>query len=512
MKARPTPQYLADTRRAWEEAARSGRDEQKRVLCDRASKIGYTYSGFVRLLDLGKRKRALTDKEILRMQEVEVYARKVFDLKMKSTYDGKNATYRRAYKSLLKFGQIPADVTEKMVYAAINRLNLANDSVAPHGKVKRKDALDCFEIDFTKSVYFHFNKKGEIFLLPNYQTKKAEQRLWISASVDVCTGVCYMEYAMATGENIDYVTEATLRAFERKDEVDLSTGEVCGFSTLLMGMPKQVYVDRGAGWRSHEIKRMLGKLNIKLILGANVRSKSGALTTISNKRGRGMVEKLIGDFKKDFETGLWHEHLNGSLPPDMTLGYLNDLLKEWCTARNKAPHPHFKTSTRWELFKDILDRAEYPPEDACHYGTAQDTATVIQRMIKPRDGNWYIAPSWANDGDRLEYVLKRKKCFVYHKNELLELMPQSVIREEAEEEFIESDLYEGIELRARFNDELKFFSAGEVVISSLVGDLEDDRREFLSKPRTPDEIRERARYFVMVKNNKKIIKMERVLQ
>ena len=507
MKARPTPQYLADTRRAWEEAARFGRDEQKRVLCDRAAKIGYTYSGFVRLLDLGMRKRTLTDKDILRMQQVDVYARKVFDLKMQSTYDGKNATYRRAYKSLITRGEIPIEVTEKQIYAAINRLNLANDSIAPHGEVRRGEALDCMQIDFTKSVYFHFNAKEEIFLMPNYQTKKSESRLWIGASVDICTRMCYLEYYMASGESSNFVMDVMLRAFESKEDVDVN-GEITGYSKLLQGLPKQVYVDRGAGNKAKETLRMLDKLGIKRITGANVRSKSGVLTTISNKRGRGMVEKLIGDFKRDFETGLWHEKLGGTLPPDITLGFLNERLRAWCIERNTSPHPKFKSANRWELFADILNTAEFPPEDARSYGTGQNTCTVIQRLIRPQDGKYYVAPSWANDGDQVETVCRNKKCFVYHKNELFEVQPQTVIRAQMDEEFVESDLYEGVELRARFNDELKFFSGGEIVIAKLARDLEDDKREFLGKGRTPDEIRSKARYFVTAMGNKKIIKME----
>lgn len=507
MKARPTPQYLADTRRAWEEAARSGRDEQKRVLCDRAAKIGYTYSGFVRLLDLGMRKRTLTDKDIVRMQQIDVYARKVFDLKMQSTYDGKNATYRRAYKSLLFRGEIPVEVTEKQVYAAINRMNLANDSIAPHGEVKRANALDCIEMDFTKSVYFHFNSKEEILLLPNYQTKKSESRLWVGLAIDVCTRMCYLEYSMESGENAPYVMDWIIRVFEEKEDWD-STGVITGHSKLLQGLPKQLYTDRGAGFRAKETKRLIAKLNVLHILGANARSKSGALTTISNKRGRGMVEKLVGDFKRDFETGLWHENLAGTLPPDMTLGYLNDRLRQWCIDKNTSAHPKFKTATRWDLFMDSLQSAEYPPEGARQYGDTCNKYKVIDRLIYPQDGNCYIAPSWADDGVWLETVCRKKKCFVFHKNELIELEPQAVIRAQMDEEFVESDLYEGIELRARFNDELKFFSGGEIVLAKLTRDLDDDKREFLGKGRTPDEIRSKARYFVTAMGNRKVITME----
>jgi len=312
---------------------------------------------------------------------------------------------------------------------------------------------------------------------------------------------------MASGESSNFVMDVMLRAFESKEDVDVN-GEITGYSKLLQGLPKQVYVDRGAGNKAKETLRMLDKLGIKRITGANVRSKSGVLTTISNKRGRGMVEKLIGDFKRDFETGLWHEKLGGTLPPDITLGFLNERLRAWCIERNTSPHPKFKSANRWELFADILNTAEFPPEDARSYGTGQNTCTVIQRLIRPQDGKYYVAPSWANDGDQVETVCRNKKCFVYHKNELFEVQPQTVIRAQMDEEFVESDLYEGVELRARFNDELKFFSGGEIVIAKLARDLEDDKREFLGKGRTPDEIRSKARYFVTAMGNKKIIKME----
>lgn len=506
MRTRPTHSYLVESRRLWEDAARYGRAEQKRILCERAEMIGYSYAGFIRLLDLGARRRQPSDRQKAAMAFIEPYARKVFDLKMSSTFDGKNATYRRAYRSLRAFGEIPAGITEKQIYAAIERLNLANDAVAPHGEVKVKDALDLVEIDFTKSVYLHYNAKGEIFARENHITKKSESRLMIAAAVDVCSRVCWLEYAMVNGESATYVMDILLRAFDEKRTIDESTGEVLEFAPLYQGLPKRVYMDRGAGNKSKEVERLLGKLGIERSLGDNLRTRSGERTTISNKRGRGMVEKLIGDFKKDFETMLWHERLRGVLPPALTLGYLNNRLKEWCIDRNMSFHPKHRSAVRWEMFVDVLRGAEFPPDDARRYGTAADTARVIQRLVQVSPNKWFKAPSWADDGDDLEIVLKGKRAFVYHDGGLTELEPQGIVRRE---EYDEPDRYAGMALRARMNDELKFLSDDAITLSSLPTTLIDAKNEFFTHERSADEIEHTARIWIGQVYSSKVLIMER---
>lgn len=511
-KPRPTPGYLSEIRRRWEQTA--GRSCQRYVIEQAALHVGYTYAGFIRLLGLGMRKRSHSDGETVRMRMVETYARKVWDLKMQSTYDGKNATICRAYKSLVKTGQIPSNVTEKQIYRAIERLNLDNESIAPHGEVRRKHPLSCIEIDFTKSVYFHFNAKNEIFILPNYQTKKHESRLWIGAAVDVCTGVCYMEYFMVSGENASFVQDVMLRTFEEKVTAD-AMGEITGRAKLLQGLPREIYIDRGAGGKAKETKQMLQKLGINRIEGANMRDRSGNMTTRSNKRGRGMVEKLNGDFKRDMETGLWHEHLHGSFPPDVTLSFLNEKLQAWCEERNLRAHPKYKSASRWELFEEVLTTCEYPPDDARSYATSRIMRVVIQRLIQAKQNAWYVAPVWANDGDEVEIVIRGKKVFVYHGGELEELTPQSVIRAQIEEQLLQPNTgdYEGIDLRYKFNEELQFYSDGQIVISKLPDTFDDDKKEFFSQPRNLEEIRLKAQYFVMACAQTKVIHyQERVQQ
>lgn len=479
----------------WEQA--TTREAKKQVIEARAAAVDYVVKSFYKRLNLGFKKRSNTDREVERMKEIERYARKVMDRKMQATYDGRNATWNRAYKSLVKSGEIPASVTMKQIYAAKERLHLDNEAIAPHGQVWRSTPLAMIQVDFTKSMYFHFNEQGQIFIMPNVATKKAEQRLWIGASIDVCTGVCYLEYFQSAGESKELAQEFIIRSMEEKSSVDRSTGEISGREKLLQGMPKDVYTDRGSGFKAKETRRMLQKMGLNHILGSNLRNAKGNLTTMSNKRARGKVERLIGHFKKDFETGLWDEHLDNILPPDLTLADLNDRLRTWCIEHNESAHTRYRNMTRWELFADTS--CDYPPEDARSYATTKGIMRrVIQRLVQVKRDWWFQAPVWANDGEELEIVVRGKQAFCFNGSELEELVAQSVMRAEVDEiPEMDSDTFDGIDLKYRFNEDLKFYSDGLVVISKLPREYDDDKLEFFSKPRTVAEIKEKAQYLVM---------------
>ncbi len=491
-KPKPTEKYKAEIRRQWDDA--STRVEQKKILVDAAAAIGYTYSGFVRLLELNKRKRPPSDKQALRMQEDERYARRVFELKIRSTFDGKYSTWLGAYESLVSRGEIPSHITMKRIYQAKERLHLDNEAVSTHGTVMRSEPLELVQIDYTKSVFFHFNAQEQIFFEP-YKVKESESRLWIGAGVDVVSGVCYLQYFIAAGESSNFVMDVMLKIFDEKVSVDTTTGEINGHEKLLQGIPKEFYGDRGSGNKSKETKRFLEKLGIKRILGGNLRDRGGNLTSVSNKRGRGMVEKLIGDFKRQFEMKLCHEHDDKTLPPAVTLDFLNHRLREWCIARNTSTHPKYRDAKRWDLFEHVLASCEFPNDDARTYGTASETYRNVQGLVTAR-GKSYVAPLWSNSGDDLEIVFKNKKVYVYDSGELTLLEPQHVVRERLETEF-EQESYDGVELKKRFNEELKFCSDGLIVLARLPQSLDDDKLEFFSKSRTLEEIRERARYFVV---------------
>lgn len=501
MRLKPNTQFLVVTKRQWEAAATSGRAAQKKVIDDACASFDppYSYAQMTRLLKLKARKRAHCEDMQVQLAEIGEYAEKVWNFKILADYDQKTFTIKQAFKAMQRSGQIPGTVTIKAIYAAIERMNLRNKSTSVAKKFSGgENALDMYQVDYSKSEYFHFNAKNEIFIANPAYTKKNESRIMIAAAVDYASRVHWFRYFFEEGESAVFVRNAILAAMEEKPAGDETTGEITGYRHILQGIPKIVYFDRGSGNAAAETGEGLRRLGVTKIKGANQKDSLGRMTNRSNKKGRGVIEKAIGDFKRNFEGELWTKHLLGELSPSLTLRELNEQVDNYCEQVNNAEHPVLDGHTRWELFEAAVATAKFPPDEARMYFTGNRMITVIGRLIRLSKTKIFIAPSFINDHEKVEVIPSGRDCYIFYNGESIKLKPQSGSMRDMMETETGSEFYEGMGLRERFADELDFASAGEISsIKAIHESLRDDVKEFFEKPRSVEEIKTKAAYFAL---------------
>jgi hypothetical protein len=319
--------------------------------------------------------------------------------------------------------------------------------------------------DYSKSEYFHFRPNGEIFMMKHVETKKDNPRLLIGAAIDQYSRVAFVKYYMDSGENNQFVRTVFLEAFEEKPDWK-EGGEITGHKRLLQGIPRELYFDRSNANTSSETEAGLLKLNIKKITGSVEFDSRGRKTNRSNSKARGMIEKFIRDFKQCFEARLWGKKLLGDLKPGFSLTELNEWAEEFCQEFNSRPHPVLDEA-RWNLFKPVLSEAVFPPPEAKTYFLGWTERTVVKRLILGKKKQYFIAPDWCNDGEKVEILLSGRDCYIFHNRTMIKLKPQKgSIRHEMESE-TGCEIYEGMNLRQRLGQEILNLSGGEFKIPTL---------------------------------------------
>lgn len=152
---------------------------------------------------------------------------------------------------------------------------------APHGKVssmpldRRSDyPLQWLFVDVSVCLQYRFGKKGELRFEPmtryygkdlkNYTNKR--QALYRYAAVDHFTKFLYIHYYYSSGERTDDWVDFLIRCFFMKPFKDQ-----CPF----MGVPENIYTDRGSGLNNPTGKNFLKALDINLFnhLPGNPRAK-----------------------------------------------------------------------------------------------------------------------------------------------------------------------------------------------------------------------------------------------
>jgi hypothetical protein len=496
LRMKPTEAFLTDIRRTWEQAPSA--KERKEIIEKAAQEFNYSYCNMTRKLKLRAKKRSLSAEQAERAKELETYSRVVYDFIAKAEYDSKSFSVELAYDLLLNDGQIPKEYTLSMIRRKANEIGLANEYKTPARKfIGRSAPLHLVMVDYSKSEYFHNKKNGQIYMMKHTETKTEEPRLSIAAAIDQYSRVAWVKYFINKGESSAFVRDVLLEVFEEK--VDWKdTGEITGHARLLQGIPRELYFDRSGGNTSGETAIGLFKLNIKKITGSVEIDTRGRKTNRSNSKARGMIEKFIRDFKESFEARLWGKKLLGDLPPDFSLMELNEWATAYCEEYNSRMHPVLN-DVRWNLFKPALSEAVFPPDEAKMYFHGWKPTKVQRRLIMGRNRNhWFIAPERIKDGQTVDVLFSGKDCYIFYEGKMLKLRPQEgSIREVIERESA-SEIYEGMHLRERFGNEILHGSSGEFKISTLDKSLKDDIREFLEKPRSVEEIKERASYCIMV--------------
>jgi hypothetical protein len=504
-RIQPTPLYLIDTKRKWEQA--QSRQEQKRIIDEAREPFGYSYAHMTKLLKLGVRKRSHSPKEKVRTAELEFYARKVYEFKIKADYDQKTFTIRKAYEALVEDKQIPEDVSLKSIRETARRICLSNEHRSPARKFRGRSApLHLVQLDYSKSEYFRFRKSGSIFMEKPVDSKKHESRLYIGAAVDWASRVCWFGYFMTEGESSKFVRDVMLKVFEEKSETNERTGEVT-YTPLLQGIPREIYFDRGSGNMSGETAAGMKKLGIVKISGSVEIDSMGRRTNRSNKKGRGMIEKFIGDFKRGFEATLWGRKLLGSFAPDITLRELNELALEYCKTINQNPHP-VTGEIRWKVFTSAFESIKFPSADAKMFFDGTLPRKVQSRLIMGRNRNdWFIAPQFVNDGDTVDIILSGSDGYLFYETEMVKLKPQAgSIREMIAEE-TGSESYSDFTLRERFATELETTSGGRITLRLLPDHFEEELEEFFSKPRNSTDIKSKVQYFIGLTENRPLAKV-----
>lgn len=498
-RMKPTALLLADVRRRWAEA--TSQSDRKKIIDEAREPFGYSYSHMTRLLDLNARSRSLPKHVSDRMDEKAELTRKVYDFKQQA--GGANSLFKIAvaFDALKDDGQLPEWFTLSMLRQTARSLGIKNEyTVAARKFSSRHEALYLVELDYSKSQYFRFNTRGQIFMQKKESTKDDEPRLYFAAAVDWYSRVGWVQYFESEGESAAFVQNAFILACEPKEAIDLGTGEVTR-RALLQGMPARLYTDRGKGNSAEITREGLERLRIKHIIGTTERDARGRSTSRSNSKARGLIEKFIGDFKAGFEARLWAKRQLGSMEPHITLERLNELALEYCERINRASHPLDRSLVKWDLFEPVLNTCSYPPQDARMYFGAMIRRKVQRRLVMGHSRHdWFIVPEIVSDGATVDVLLNGSECYLYHEHSLMKLKAQAGTVAAMQEEEIGAEIYGEQVLRERLAMELDLRSGGEVTMRTLVvelsGEFTDDLEEFLSKPRSTDEIKHKARYFI----------------
>lgn len=485
------------------------RKQRKEVVLEGMHKCCFTsYGGFIRHLRLGelclsnRPTRKLSEKENARIAEMNVLAQLVWDQAQKYSYGENKVRISASYRVLRRTGRIPSGVSDKHIYAAIDRLELKNQSATVAKRFEREHPLSMIQMDFSRSRFIEYignSTTGEWKLRirnPEY-TRKEVLRLWFGMAVDDATRVAFVKYYVTKGEDTDVTQDLIEDTFSEKEAFNRMTGECSGERRkLLQGIPKSIYVDRGPGFKT-STKLGLEKMGVEMIVGTDEKDSMGRSTNNSNKKARGKVEKKNGDFKTMFETELSMELGEGY---ELTLDELNERASLWLEEFNCKHHPTRKREIKWEIFSPALGEAKFPDENMRLLFARTITRRVINRLLKVAENIWCKAPDWANDGEDVEIIIASRNYYTMYKGKRLHLEIFSSLDTDirpTKREEITSDMLEGRSMKIRLDEEIKNASHAEITLASLPDDFEDDIRQFCEAPRSIKEIREKAVAFVM---------------
>lgn len=482
-----SPVVLDQIRRQYH--ATKGRSEKKKVVEQAASHYGVSYATMNRKLDMKLRKRAISQTEQERIATLDAYGKAVWDFMQLHTHDDKKCTMRAAFRHLQATAQLPGDFDEKQCYAAIERQHLNSLSIRPYIRFEREHALSCYQIDFTKSNFLRFAGNNTIVMTDGrYGRGEDELYVWLGGAIDDRTRVMYYEYILTPGENAMMAQQFIIRAMDRKEGM-----------MLLQGKPREIYVDRGPGFEAASTGDGLMRLGVKHIKGDDFRDANGKSTGQTNKQARGKIEKMNGFVKSDFEQSL---HLKYRAGYKFTLSELNTLLQEWCEWQNQQEHPEHVGEGKWNVFSAALSEAAFPDYNALAKFSKPILAKVARRLVRVAKNEYYLAPQFIGEGERVEVTKRQDGAYVVWKGSEIKLVPQQSpyapkAHQESRKELIakleeESDIYDGILLRERFDKELKTITNGDLALATLPVDERTELKTFFAEPRKLSAIKECA--------------------
>jgi hypothetical protein len=493
------PCFLQHIRTVW--ADTDGRAERTALIEHAALTQGVSVKTMYRKLNLNsvrekpRKKRSVSDDVAAQRAIVDQYAQEVFRFAMQNSYDHSVCSYRLAFNYLQRMEKrIPPTITEQQIYKSISRQCLENEWQPVAKRFERQHPLSMVQLDFSKSRHIKHIGGGRLMLKNPTATKIAPDRrsLWVGCAIDDCSRVAYMEYFITEGESAFVAQEFLIRSFTRKP-----TDPEIPNDFLLQGMPREIYVDRGSGWMSGETQIGLAKLGIKCIIGANEKDQLGRKLNRSNKKARGKVERMIKTFKENFEMELSLKYAHRT---EFTLGDLNNELREWIETFNQMAHPQRRDEGKWNIFREVLETASYPKEDAASLFSKRILKKVVKRKINVDKGYWCIAPKFLNDGDLAEIVFVDGKHHVVHADELVPLAyedtpyadPKKIQGFIPAEHKRESDDMICDNVNRRFSEAIESLTDGEMNIRSIPTEIWETIESWFEKPRTVGAVKAKA--------------------
>lgn len=471
-------------------------DERRRIIERGIKESGYSRGALYRVLRLQVRKKRPNQDTLLRASTIDAYAKLVWDHQQEHSKGIRKLKTAPVYRYLVSIGKIPSEIRYHHIAASIRSQQFKRKAVPLFHPFEREEPLSAIQVDFTRSAYFQTVKKADkesVRISYSKGANGAESRVWIGVSIDDASRVVYARYYITSGESSKLAQHFMIRTFSPKLSKDGSP------LPLLQGIPKQIYTDRGSGFRNIQTGNGLRRLGILHAIGSNEKDSEGKRLPSSNKQGRGKVERMIQVIKGEFEATML---LKYEVKAEFSLKELNEELHKWLIKRNMSEHPR-RPATRWKVFETGLRAIQYPPENVNDLFYTTTYKTAHRGQVNVDTGIWCKTPHSIKHGDKIEIVSLSGRYFTIIDNKRVELEVISdragkVKKAQKVEKPVEqvTDHLEGLTLRSRLSSEIERISKYQYHLGSFAGSIAAELDVFLSSPRSISEIRSFAEHII----------------
>ena len=467
----------------------SSREERRKIILRGIKESGYSKGALYRVLKLSLRKKKPSKSSIDRTKTIDQYAKIVWDHQQQHSKGTRKLKTAPVYRYLVSIGTIPNQIRYHHIAASISRQQFKRKAVPLFRSFEREEPLSAIQVDFTRSAYFETVKKSlkeSVRLSYSKGANGAESRVWIGVAIDDASRVVYARYYITSGESAKLAQHFMMRTFRPKLSKSGSP------LPLLQGIPKQIYTDRGSGFRNAQTANGLRRMGIAHAVGSNERDSEGKQLPSSNKQGRGKVERIIQVIKGDFETTLL---LKYGIKQEFTLKELNDELRRWLMAHNRKEHPTREDVTRWQIFERGLPTLEYPDENAPELFYTTCYKTIHRAQVNVDTGIWCKAPHAVSHGDKIEIISSSGRFYTLIDEKRVELEVISdragkVKKSQKIEKPLEkvTDHLEGLTLRSRLSQEIERLSKYKYHLGTFAESIASELEVFIGSPRSIREI------------------------
>ncbi len=467
----------------------SSREERRKVIQRGVKESGYSIGALYRVLKLSVRKKKPNTASLTRAKTIDQYAKIVWDHQQEHSKGTRKLKTAPVYRYLVSIGTIPKEIRYHHIAASIRRQQFKRKAIPLFHPFEREDPLSAIQVDFTRSAYFETVKKGEkesVRLSYSKGANGAESRVWIGVAIDDASRVTYGRYYITSGESAKLAQHFMIRTFRPKLSKSGSP------LPLLQGVPKQIYTDRGSGFRNIQTANGLRRMGIVHAIGSNERDSEGKQLQSSNKQGRGKVERMIQVIKGDFETTFL---LKYGVKQEFTLKELNDEFRRWLVVWNSTEHPTREAVNKWQVFETVLSSVEYPDENAAELFYTSSYKTVHRGQVNVDTGIWCKAPHAVSHGDKIEIISSSGRFYTIIDGKRVELEVISdrqgkVKKSQKIEKPVEkvTDHLEGLTLRSRLSAEIERISKHAYHLGTFAESIGSELNVFLGSPRSIREI------------------------